>query len=913
MKNKIMIHPEALFLIDGSYLLYRSYFALKALQTSTGVPTNAVFGFCRALKKLLDTFKPSHLAIVWDSKGGSFRNITYPAYKAHRPAPPSDLMQQKELIMQFIDIVGMPNVAMIGYEADDLLATLARQHVAPQTVIVCADKDMYQLLDDPTVLITDLFKDEIFDAATYTQRKGYPPRKIPFYHALIGDASDNIPGVRGIGEKSATELVQAFDSLDDLYKHLGRVDKTRIKTALTAHEADARLSLDLFQLANAPLNMSLKDFAFAPEQWNRAQDFFQTYEFSSLASTITAPVEKAQQDFSKVVKTQGWKCTIIETEAAVKTLYEQLCKAKIYSFDTETTGLDQNSNMVGMAFCYEPGEAFYLPFAHPAEGTHKNLDLAKTLATLKDTLENDKHHKVLQHAKFDEHIIHRYGIMTRGVVFDTLIAASLVKQNWSSIGLKELSMRLLNERMETYDEVVGKRYKHFGLVPTEHAATYGAHDARQTLALMPILEKMLHEHKELETYFYTIDMPFSDLLFRMELVGILLDPQVMAKVDEQVAEEIKLTEEKLNAAVPTKQLSIGEEPRFNFNSPRQIEFLLFDVLKLPVVSKTSKGSRSTDQEVLEKLSKIHFIPSLIVKYRELAKLRSTYTQPLPKEINPTTGRIHTTFSQTLVATGRLSSSNPNLQNIPTSSGYGHAVRSAFIAAPGHLLLSADYSQIELRVLAHVTGDQALCDAFNHDLDIHIKTASQLLNIPQDQVTQEQRQIGKKINFSIMYGLTPYGLAQDMNISHKEAKSYIDTYLSTYHRVKEWMDETVEAAKQSGYVSSLWGRRRYIPDLNDKNRSVFEAARRVAINTPIQGTSADLMKIAMLRVDAAITTQKLQAKLLLQIHDEIILEVPENEKSLVETIVRQAMEHAVSWRIPLKVALRTGKNWGEITK
>lgn len=917
MKNKNFINPEALFLVDGSYLLYRSFFAIKPLHTSTGVPTNAVYGFCRALKKLLDTFKPTHLAIVWDSRGGSHRNTIYPSYKAHRPPPPSDLIVQKELIMKFIELVGIPNIALEGYEADDLVATLARKHLAPQTVLVCADKDLYQLLHDPKVLVADLFKDEICDAQVFTERNGFPPEKLSFFHALVGDASDNIPGVKGIGEKGATELVQAFASLDDLYQHLDKVEKKRAQTALTTHEADARLSLELFTLVDAQLTASLEQFAFQAENWNRAADFFRSYEFTSLANTITAPIEPQNRQTAPSLPTQaGWKITIVETLEQVQALAKALSSAPIYSFDTETNGLlsnDPKMEMVGMSFCYEAGEAFYLPFAHPADGKRKNLDRTQTLAILKDTLENAQYRKVLQNAKFDEHVLRRYGVWTKGVVFDTLVAACLIKKNWATINLKDLSLRLLNERMQTYEEVVGKKYKHFGFVPTEDAASYGAHDARQTLLIMPILEKMLHEHTDLESYFYTIDMPIADLLFRMEAAGITLDPAVLNALDERCAQELHQLEGKLTAAIPVQQMSIGEESSFNFNSPRQIEFLLFDILKLPVISKTSKGSRSTDQDVLEKLSEFHFIPALLLKYRELSKLRSTYTQPLPKQIDPVSSRIHTTFSQTLVATGRLSSSDPNLQNIPASADYGHAIRAAFVAAPGHVLLSADYSQIELRILAHITADPALCKAFHEDRDIHRQTAAELLGIHQEAVTPEQRQLGKQLNFSIMYGLTPFGLAQALNIPHKDAKTYIEAYFTLYKAVKDWMDQTVETAKQTGYVASLWGRRRYIPELQEKNRTVFEGGRRAAVNSPIQGTAADLMKIAMLRIDKAITAEGLQSKLLLQIHDEIIIEVPEKEITRIETLVREAMEQAVSWRVPLKVALRAGKNWGEITK
>lgn len=917
MKNKEIIKKNALFLVDGSYLLYRSFFAIKPLHTAQGIPTNALFGFCRTLKKLIETFTPSHLAIVWDSKGGSHRNTMYPSYKAHRPPPPDDLLIQKELIFDFIKTVGIKNIALPGFEADDLIATICNKDLAEQTVLVCADKDLYQLLNNPNVIIADLFKDEIIDPTTFTARYGFPPRKLSFFHALVGDSSDNIPGVKGIGEKGAKELVQQFDSLDDLYNNLPNVEKKRMRTALEQNETDARLSLALFTLVDAPLTETLNNFIFNNEQWLQADGFFRKYEFKSLARSSIEKIDTQENIINLGPNKQHpWRVIIVESTDDLTSLIAALKSAKLISLDTETNGLRSNNvemEMIGMSFCVEPGQAFYLPFSHSNNGLHNNLDRTSTLLRLKDILENPNVKKVLQNAKFDMHVLWTYGIKLQGVAFDTLIAANLVRKNWQTINLKDLSLRLLNEPMETYSDVVGKKFKHLGQVPIEHAADYGAHDARQTLLIQPILEKMLDEDEIVKIYFHAIDMPFSDLLFRMEAAGIKLDPAVLNEIDNKLTQTINEIEAKLQAAIPQQQLSIGEESSFNFNSPRQIEFLLFDVLKLPPLHKTSKGSRSTDQEVLEKLAHLHFIPGLILKYRELAKLQSTYTQSLVKQIHPRTNRIHTNFSQTLVATGRLSSSEPNLQNIPASSEYGHAIRSAFVAESENLLLSADYSQIELRILAHISNDPALCKAFHENKDIHKQTAAELLGISLDEVTQEKRQIGKQLNFSIMYGLTPFGLSQALNIPLPEAKKYIDGYFKLYAQVKSWMDSTIAAAKETGYVTSLWGRRRYIPELLENNKTIFEAGRRAAINSPIQGSAADLMKVAMLNIDAKLNEKKLSSKILLQIHDEIILETPKNELPLVEEIVRVSMESVVSWRVPLKIALRSGKDWGEITK
>lgn len=917
------ISKDALFIIDGSYLLYRSFYAIKPLYTSTGVQTQAIYGFCRALKKIIDDFDPKYLVVAWDSKGPTFRTNIYAEYKATRQAPPSDLITQKNEIIEILKAIGICQAACQGYEADDVIYSLVKDFSEHQIVLVCPDKDLFQLLS-PSVFIFDPFKGRLIDQATYEQEKGIPVAKIAFFYALLGDSSDNIPGVKGIGEKTALALVNQFASLEDLYAHVEQVTKDRIRQLLVEQRANAELSLRLFLFKYCALQIPFDALKIDLNKCVNAVPFFKKFEFASLLKELAKKfpdvltVEQqmgidqtgGQATSTPVHVGVAWECSIVENEQQLTALVAELKSGKRVAVDTETTGFyPLQDSLVGMSFAVDTQRAFYVPVGHTGEGAERQLPREKVLAVVKPILEDVMVKKVLHNAKFDTLIFRQYGVAVAGVVFDTMLAAHLIRNSWQKINLKDLSQFFLGEPMQTYEEVVGKTYKTFAQVPLDRASRYAAHDALQTLKLAPVFEQELAKNKKLEELFTTLEMPCFRILTEMEATGVMLDVDQLKMVAQDVERERVQVEHKFFAALE----GVVNPLSFNLNSPKQVEWLLFDHLKLPVTKKSAGGQRSTDQEVLQELGLQSPVANLIVRYRELTKLKSTYLDALPTFINPKTHKIHTSYNQVLVATGRLSSSNPNLQNIPTGEEFGIKIREAFLPDSGYLFLSADYSQIELRVLAYLSQDENLMNAFLQNRDIHTQTAAQLFNVPLDAVTNLQRQVGKKINFSIVYGLTPYGLAKDLKIKPQQAKEYIDAYFAQYPKVGQWIEMTVAQAVELGYVQTVWGRRRYIPDLREKNKNLFEAARRVAINTPVQGTAADIMKLAMINVDRALKAGRLDGVLVLQIHDELVIQVSQDQAGRIQEVVRSEMEGVVAWPVPLRVTVRVGKSWGEVTK
>lgn len=904
---------NALFLVDGSYLLYRSYFGLPVLHGPNGKTVHATYSFCRTLNKMLKEYSIERIAIVWDSPGGSeSRKTLYPTYKATRQSPPSDLHEQKKDIIRFVEAIGIRNVMQAGYEADDLIGSIVHEHPKTPIVIITADKDLCQLLS-PNVVIFDPFKNKLIDQAVFEQDYGFPSEKVSFYHALLGDSSDNIPGVKGIGEKTAQELVTQFASINDMYQHLDQVKKERTKKLLSEQEKEAFLSLQLFTLEQIPLDLPLETFTFHAKNWAKAIDFFKELDFKSLIKELeTRFGEQAAPVITEEPIKKNWIMHVVTDIQTLEALINHLQETDLIGVDTETTGvLPLQDDLVGLSFAYNETDAYYIPVGH--QNLEQVPQLAKdvVLEALRPMLTSTKIHKTLHNTKFDELVLFNQGVTVGGVSFDTLIAASLVRTDDRPINLKALSQAYLKEPMIKFKDVMGKKYKDFSEVPIEAGAEYGAHDALQALKLAKLLQKKLAAEPTLEKLFNEIEMPLCRVLMNVEKHGMLLNTEKIRETEKAVIATLHTLEEKIFAAID--EIDGPQEERLNLGSPKQVEDLLFVRLKLPAGRKNKTGSRSTDQEVLEELSKIHPIPALIMKHRELTKLLTTYLQPLPLEVNPKTGRIHTTFSQTNVITGRLSSSNPNLQNIPASGEFGIQIREAFEAAPGFLMLSADYSQIELRVLANLSGDKQLRDIFLAGKDIHVQTAAQLFDIPVSSVTNEQRQVGKRINFSIMYGMTPYSLAKEFDITPTEAKQYIDRYFAQYPQVAEWMDATIQQAKERGYVESLWGRRRYLPELHEKNRTRYEAATRAAVNTPVQATQADIIKIGMVKLDKLFEQHNLASRLVLQIHDELLFEVPEHEILTVQNIVKKTMEGVIDWQVPLKVSINIGKNWGEVTK
>lgn len=902
---------KTIFLIDGSSFLYRAYYGLRPLNTPKGEPVQAVYGFCRMIKKVIDQFNPEYLALVWDSKGKTTRHEMFEEYKATRDAPPSDLFTQKEYIIEFADLIGLKQLQTPGLEADDILYSVAKEQKKNSNAIVfiTSDKDMGQAIDDKVVMY-DSFKEELIDEVAFEKKMGFQVAKLPFYFSMLGDTSDNIPGVRGIGKKGALELVQQFASLEDLYANLDKVHKPRMRTALEENKDKAFLSRDLFLLQYHKTGVSKQELAFNAHNWQNARPLFKELNFKSLLKEMPVTMEQMSLFGGAQAPKNRPQFTphLVTQKDQLQNLVQELRSADVIALDTETTGLRPlQDTPVGISFATQEGSAYYVPFGHVHA---QQLSQDEVVAAIKPILEDPKIKKWLHNVKFDSLVLEQMGITLQGVDFDSMIAASLLMQNGTRIGLKSLSIYLFDEQMLTFQEVFkANKYPDFAHVPLELAVAYAAADAHQTLKIGKKLQQELKKYPAIAKLYDTIEHPLIGILTDMEHEGVLVDASDLQALGKKVDVALTTLHAKIIALVGESFADI------NLNSPKQVEQLLFYELKLPPQKKTAKGlSYSTDAEALTLLAKLHPVPGLIAQYRELFKLKSAYIDALPGYINPQTGRVHTTFSQTAVATGRLSSSDPNLQNIPADTGgYGIEIRKAFKPIKGNVFISADYSQIELRVLAFLSKDKHLVDVFLRDVDIHTQTAAKLFEIDPEKVTHKERQIGKRINFSILYGLTPYGLSKDLNIPFAEAKKYIETYFAQYPQVKDWMDAVIEQTKKEGYVTTWWGRRRAIPGIYEANRALYEEAKRVAINTRAQGTAAEIMKQGMIALDEAFRKAGLDAKILLQIHDELLISVPESQAQEAESITKKTLEHVVDWNVPLSVTTRAGKSWKEITK
>lgn len=920
MNNKIS--EKSVFLIDGSSFLYRAYYGLKPLHTSKGKTVQAVYGFCRMIKKLIDMYSVKHLVIVWDSKGQTDRQKMYEHYKATRQSAPSDLFEQKEYIQKFADLVSIEQLSLLGAEADDLMYSLAKKlnNQDYDAVIVSSDKDMRQAIDD-RIFILDPFKDSFMDIQACNERYGFDVKKLPFYFAILGDASDNIPGVKGIGEKGATELVKNFESLSDLYENLEKVPKERTRMLLQQSKENAFLSHQLFLLKIYEIKTDLNDIAFDVKNWAGALSLFQELEFKTLVADIEKKYDTSLQKQwveASIPLEEKYAFVLVDTEQKLIDVCQKLREHKAFAIDTETTGLDpMQAKLVGISICYQEGIAFYIPFGHLLEQQQSlfagpscqpgQLQKDLVFSYLRPIFEDHSVKKYLHNAKFDQLVLLQAGICLKGVYFDTMIAASLVVKEWEKKGLKDLSKQIFEEDMISYADMIKKHQAlDFSGIPLIDATVYAAADAHQTFKLVSFFEKEMKE-KNLEKLFYEIEMPVHEVLVNMQHEGVFCDANILSTLGFKISADLEKIEKEIFAVVGRN---------VNLNSPKQVRELLFDELKLTPQGKSDKGDTfSTDAQVLTKLASEHVVPGMILKYRELYKLKSTYIDALPTYINPKTGKIHSSWNQTLVATGRLSSSEPNLQNIPRDGHeYDIDIRSAFKAQDGWSFIAADYSQIELRILAEFSQDKYLIEAFLHNKDIHAQTAAKLFDIQEDAVTSEQRSIGKRINFSVLYGLTPYGLSRDMQISYSEAKKYIDRYFEQYKDVQQWMDAVVELVQQHGYTQTLFHRRRYVPGIYEKNKNLFELARRIAINTPAQGTASEITKLGMIAFQKKLHNfEGLEAKILLQIHDELLISCPDHEVEKVRELLKGCLESVVTFKIPLIVSTKIGKSWREVTK
>ncbi|SKA47205.1 DNA polymerase I [Photobacterium toruni] len=918
------IPENPLILIDGSSYLYRAYHAAPNFTNSDGEPTGAIYGVVNMLRSMLRQFSTDRIAVIFDAKGKTFRDEIYPEYKANRPPMPDDLRGQIEPLHAVIKAMGLPLIAISGVEADDVIGTLATQasKQGMPVLISTGDKDMAQLVDQHVTLINTM-TDVVMDAAGVEEKFGIGPELIIDYLALMGDKVDNIPGVPGVGEKTAKALLQGIGGLNALYANLDdiaplgfRGSKTMAKKLLDNKEA-AYMS---YELATIKLDVELE---LAPEQLCKGvpdtdalTELFGKLQFrrwltemldgsdgrivadESAATTTTEPKVVAP-----TIDRSGYE-TVLD-EASFNNWLAQLKNADVFAFDTETDGLDyMTANLIGVSFAVEEGKAAYVPVAHDYLDAPAQLDRDWMLAQLKPLLEDKTLAKVGQNLKFDASIVARYGIDMQGIKFDTMLESYVYNSVVGRHDMDSLALRYLEHKNISFEEIAGKGKKQltFNQIDLEQAGPYAAEDADITLRLHHALYPKVAADEKLNKVFETIEMPLVPVLSRMERTGVYIDSALLG------AQSIELAQ-RLDEIEKLAYELAGEE--FNLSSPKQLQAILFEKMALPVIKKTPSGTPSTNEEVLQELALDYPLPKLLLEYRGLAKLKSTYTDKLPKMVNVATGRVHTSYHQSGTVTGRLSSSEPNLQNIPVRNQEGRRIRQAFVAKSGYKILAVDYSQIELRIMAHLSGDQALLDAFRHGKDIHAATAAEILGLAIDDVSTEQRRRAKAINFGLIYGMSAFGLAKQLDMGRNEAQDYMNVYFERYPGVLEYMESTRNSAAEVGYVETLFGRRLYLPDIKARNGLRRKAAERAAINAPMQGTAADIIKLAMIAVDEWVQQQPQgQVSLLMQVHDELVFEVEASVLDSVTAKVRELMEQAATLAVPLIADAGHGDNWDQ---
>ena len=933
-----------LYLVDGYALIYRAFFAMIArpLTTRRGENTSAAWGVTNFLLRLLERRRPDYLGWVHDM-GVSFRHETYAEYKATREKLTQELQQDfdrsVERIEHILEAFGVPVVGVDGYEADDVIGTLATAGVAQglEVVIVSGDKDFYQLIGPGVALLNPgrggpaAVEEHWVDQSNASNRLGVPPERVVDYLALVGDSSDNVPGVKGVGEKTALELLSTFGDLDAILANAERIAGKRAREAVLQHAALARLSRELVTIRrDVPVALDLEALRVRPPDVPRLTELFTELEFRSLipklaslqvagagapapaaprapvVAAVPAPATAAPGALAAVTA----EPTIVDDPAALAAVVAECRRAPLVALDTETTSLDpMRAVLVGMSLAGAPGRSWYLPFAHVAPDGElaggvppRNLPplASDALRPLRALLADPAVPKAGHNVKYDWLVLRRAGVDLAGVAYDSMLASFVLDPGRRSHAIDELASERLSLRMRTYQELVGRgrAERSFAAVPLADAARYCAADSETVLRLRDAFRPELEDH-QLVRLLETIEVPLIPVLVEMEWHGVLVDLERLGEIARAFTHELAELEQTIYRVA-------GAE--FNINSTPQLRHVLFEKHQLPVLKRTKTGA-STDYDVLEQLAAMgHEVPRLLIEYRELSKLKSTYVDALPGFINPATGRIHTSFNQTGAATGRLSSSEPNLQNIPVRTPRGETIRRAFVAPPGAVLVTADYSQIELRLLAHLSGDPAFVQAFEQGGDIHRQTAAIIFGVPQDQVTAEMRARAKTINFGTIYGQGPFALSRQLGITLDEAKAFIQQYFTRFAGVRAWLDRTVAEARARGYVETLFGRRRYVPELKDKNFNVRSFGERTATNSPLQGSAADLIKRAMIGVDHALREGGLETRVLLQVHDELVLEVPERESDQARELVKREMVGAAALRVPLVVSIGVGKNW-----
>ena len=927
------IAPNPLVLVDGSSYLYRAFHAFPPLTNSAGEPTGAMYGVLNMLKSLISQVQPSHIAVVFDAKGKTFRDEMFEQYKSHRPPMPDDLRKQIQPLHDIIRALGIPLLVIEGVEADDVIGTLAvAASKANQKVLISTgDKDMAQLVDDNIMLINTM-NNTLLDREAVIEKYGIPPELIIDYLALMGDSADNIPGVAGVGEKTALGLLQGIGSMAEIYANLDKVAELPIRGAkklgdkLLAEKEMADLSYRLATIkTDVALDITPEQLTLGASNNDQLTEYFGRYEFKRWLNEVMNGADSITNNNEQPTKINHYQATpalaqdnseealpaiqidrsryeTLLTEADLNRWVDKLKQAKLFALDTETDNLDyMAANLVGISFALENGEAAYLPLQLDYLGAPKTLEKTTALSLLKPVLENPAIQKVGQNFKYDLTIFARNGIDVQGVAFDTMLE-SYVLNSTGRHNMDDLAKRYLGHQTISFEEIAGKGKNQltFNQIPLEQAAEYAAEDADVTMKLQQVLWEKLSKEPTLEKLFKEMELPLLGVLSRMERRGVLIDSDALFLQSNEIANRLSELEEQAYV--------LAGQP-FNLASTKQLQEILFDKLGLPVIQKTPKGAPSTNEEVLEELAFSHELPKVLVEHRGLSKLKSTYTDKLPQMVNPQTGRVHTSYHQAVTATGRLSSSDPNLQNIPIRNEEGRRIRQAFIAREGFTVVAADYSQIELRIMAHLSQDQGLINAFTQGKDIHRSTAAEIFGVALDEVTSEQRRNAKAINFGLIYGMSAFGLSRQLGIGRADAQSYMDLYFKRYPGVQTFMHDIREKAKAQGYVETLFGRRLYLPDINSSNGMRRKAAERVAINAPMQGTAADIIKRAMIQLD-----QKLQndpdIAMIMQVHDELVFEVRSEKVAFYSELIKTQMESAADLVVPLIVEVGQGTNWDE---
>ncbi|MBD3413336.1 MAG: DNA polymerase I [Candidatus Aminicenantes bacterium] len=886
---------DKIILIDGNSILYRSYYAIRHLTNSKGFATNAIYGFIQTLRKIIDKEKPKYIGIAFDSKGPTFRHEIFPDYKAHRKPMPEDLLPQLPVLKRLLKAFNIKAVEKQGYEGDDIIGALAKKTERENlvSIIVSNDKDLYQLVNDD-VIIYNVAKECYMDKESIENHFGVPPSKVKDLLALWGDSSDNIPGVKGVGAKTAKKLLRAYGSLDHLINNPEQIKNPRIKEKIKKSKDDLDLSRKLVSInTEVPIQFNLEDFALSEPDYDQLIPILEELEFTKLLSDYTEKVNPPKKDYS-----------LITDEEALNELIAEIKKEKKVSVDTETDSPHPTeARLVGISFSLKPLQAFYLPLRHDYPGAPEQIPIDKALSKLKGIFSDPDIKKTGQNIKYDCIVLKREGAPLKGIDIDTMVLSYLCDPNLGKHNLDSLALKHLHTKTVPYQDIAGKGKQEVTLdkVEVEKVMPYACEDADIALQLSSVLMNKVRQKKLLPLY-QEIEKPLIQVLTDMEIWGIKVDPEVLKSLSEELEESINQREKKI-----FQQCS----QEFNINSPQQLGEILFNKLNLPSTKRTKKtGHYSTSFSVLQQLSGKYPVVKDVLEYRQLSKLKSTYADAIPKLINQKTGRIHTSYNQTIASTGRLSSSNPNLQNIPVRGEWGSRFRKSFVPSSGNLFLSADYSQIELRVLAHLSEDPELIKTFENDRDIHQETAHKVFGEEATLFRDESRRRAKIINFSIIYGTSAFSLAKQLETSTSEAKKFMDLYFEKHPKVQEFHEKCIREAKEKGYSETLFGRKRPIPELKSKNKTIQKSGHRIALNTPVQGTAADLIKKAMNNLWKDIQTNNWNSKIILQVHDELVFEVPDSEQQIMEQTVKDKMEQVFPMKVPLKVHLGWGVNWAD---